>query len=114
MKSSTLTACLVAAMAVAGSFAASAQTVSAQAEAQIVAQPDANAALAQHDRNAPKPINEERCLRETGTLIKQRDKNGKPACIQQAPGRSYSSDDISRTGQADLADALRQLDTSIH
>lgn len=120
MKSSTLTRCLVAALAIAGSFAATAQTVSAQADAQadanaqIAAQPDANATLAQQDQNPSKPLNEERCLRETGTLIKQRDKNGKPACIQQAPGRSYSNEDISRTGQTDLADALRQLDTSIH
>ncbi len=120
MKTSTLTRCLVAVLAIAGSFAATAQTVSAQADAQvdastqIAAQPDANAAIAQQDQNAPKPLSEERCLRETGTLIKRRDKDGKPACIQQVPGRSYSNEDISRTGQTDLADALRQLDTSIH
>lgn len=114
MKPSTLTTALVAVLAVAASFAAGAQTAAVQADANTpVAQVDAQAqAVAQTD--TPKPLNQERCLRETGSLIRQRDKDGKPACIQQVPGRSYSSEDIQRTGQADLADALRTLDSSIY
>ena len=117
MKPSTLTTCLVAVLAVAGSFAASAQTATVQADvdsAAPAAQVDAQAQVQAGDAPKAEPLSESRCLRETGTLIKQRDKDGKRACIQQAPGRSYSNEDISRTGETDLADALRHLDTSIH
>lgn len=53
---------------------------------------------------------ERHCIRHTGTRLKVRDKNG---CIATAPGRSYSRDDIERTGETDVADALRRLDPSI-
>jgi hypothetical protein len=37
----------------------------------------------------------------------------KPGECSAAPGRSYSQDDILRTGQTDVAHALQQLDPSI-
>lgn len=50
------------------------------------------------------------CIRNTGTRLRARDKNG---CIANAPGRSYGRDDIERTGDTELADALQRLDPSI-
>lgn len=117
MKPSILTTCLVAVLAVAGSVAANAQTVADQAAV------DASAPEAQHDPSAqsqanadrqPERLSDTRCLRETGSLIKQRDKDGKRACIQQAPGRAYTGEDIRRTGQNNLADALRTLDSAVY
>ena len=49
------------------------------------------------------------CIKETGSRIKRKDKNG---CNGLA-GRSYDNDDISRTGATDIGDALRMLDPSI-
>ena len=37
----------------------------------------------------------------------------KPKC-NGSPGRSYTQDDIRRTGAIDLADALRRLDPAVH
>lgn len=58
----------------------------------------------------PDPRAERNCIRHTGTRMKVRDRDG---CIAIAPGRSYSRDDIERTGETDVADALRRLDPSI-
>ena len=53
--------------------------------------------------------NDSHCLRETGTRIIRKDKN---ACVNAA-GKSYSNDDIRRTGATDVGDALQLLDPSI-
>jgi len=53
---------------------------------------------------------ERHCIRNTGTRMRVRDKNG---CIANAPGRSYSRSDIERTGDTNIADALQRLDPSI-
>lgn len=53
---------------------------------------------------------ERHCIRDTGTRLRARDKNG---CISSAPGRSYGHDDIERTGETDVASALQHLDPSI-
>ncbi|PZO08493.1 MAG: hypothetical protein DCF27_08500 [Lysobacteraceae bacterium] len=45
------------------------------------------------------------CVRETGTRIDKRDKNG----CTGAPGESYSREDINRSGAIDTADAIRKL-----
>ncbi|HEY5803185.1 MAG TPA: hypothetical protein VIT90_05795 [Lysobacter sp.] len=102
-------------------FAASAQTVAEPAQPpsdpQIAAQADlgqADALAANQspgdDIDQPPRFN---CLQYTGSRIRSADrKTGKPACNQQ-PGRTYGRDDIARTGQTDLADALRHLDPSI-
>lgn len=53
------------------------------------------------------------CLRYTGSRIRTAErKNGRPPCVQ-GPGRSFSRTDLNRTGQVDIADALRHLDPSI-
>jgi Ni/Co efflux regulator RcnB len=50
-----------------------------------------------------------KCMRETGSHIVRKDKR---ACVN-APGDSYSREDIDRTGARDVADALRLLDPSV-
>lgn len=50
------------------------------------------------------------CLRETGTRIQRRDR--KDQCVN-ANGRSYTREDLDRTGDVNLADALRRLDPAI-
>ncbi|MEL1265104.1 hypothetical protein [Pseudoxanthomonas putridarboris] len=57
-----------------------------------------------------KSLADENCVRKTGTRIAQRD--GKQRCTS-LPGRSYSKEDLDRTGHTNLADALRTLDPSI-
>ena len=51
-------------------------------------------------------INDPNCLTETGSLVAS-----KSSC--RGYGRSYSSDDIDRTGKTTAADALGLLDPSI-
>ena len=70
-------------------------------------------------------LDDRNCLRYTGSYIvaseNQRNarqaaasgKNAKPVCNGSA-GRSYSQDDIRRTGATDIADALRKLDPAVH
>ena len=95
-------------------FAASAQTVavSADAEAQAGDMPAQDAGERVSDRN---------CLRHTGSRITahanakadaRKDKS-KRACAPLS-GRSYTREDIDRTGAIDIADALRRLDPSVH
>ena len=64
-----------------------------------------------------------RCLRHTGSIItasrNQRDETrarGKPVKPRCAPvaGRSWSREDIERTGVTDLGTALRMLDPAVH
>lgn len=53
------------------------------------------------------------CLRETGSRIKPRkNANGERPCLPLA-GRSYSRDDVQRTGKTDVSEALRVLDPTI-
>lgn len=67
-------------------------------------------------------VTDRTCLRETGSRIRTStatDTRGsetdadRRGCLG-ANGRSYSRDDIRRTGEVDLGDALRRLDPSIH
>ncbi|HET9389835.1 MAG TPA: hypothetical protein VFO44_09330 [Steroidobacteraceae bacterium] len=48
------------------------------------------------------------CIRDTGSRLPA----NPPGC-QNVAGRSYSQDDIDRTGQTDAANALRMLDPSV-
>lgn len=94
-------------------FVASAQNTS------VALGVDANAGDAQVDARAATDASVDRpfCLRETGSQIttrynsrrEERDKQ----CVS-AHGRAYSREDIDRTGETDIADALRKLDPSIH
>ncbi|MDO4709041.1 MAG: hypothetical protein Q4B94_04355 [Pseudomonadota bacterium] len=81
-------------------------TVDAQPSAPAQRQPDASV----------------HCLRHTGSRIQRmrtarqrRDSQNtdKNDCVMLA-GRSYSREDIERTGALDLLDALRKLDPAIH
>jgi len=105
-------------------FGASAQTVSTDTQAQVQTAPAqtdvtvaADAQIASSDTQTASAATEKRasnvgCVKDTGTNIRPRDpKTGKPLCI--GPGRSYTREQIDRTGQTDLADALRRLDPSV-
>lgn len=52
------------------------------------------------------------CIRYTGTRISSRKRDGGDCVI--ASGRVYSREDLDRTGQTDIADALRMLDPAIY
>lgn len=67
------------------------------------------------------PLSERNCLRQTGSRIvahanARADELKDPSKRRCAPvsGRSYSRDDIDRTGQTNVADALRMLDPSVN
>jgi hypothetical protein len=60
--------------------------------------------------DAKPPLSEANCVRKTGSRIRQRD--AKTACTGQ-PGRSYSKDELDRTGHTNLGDALRALDPAV-
>ena len=80
-------------------------------------------ASAQTDAKKP-PMSDAYCLRHTGTRITSRaadkaDANaattGKSrTCSNGAIGRAYTRDDLDRTGDINLADAVRKLDPAIH
>lgn len=70
----------------------------------------AHEGAAQADARDEKRASNTHCLRETGTRIAPRD--GKGRCLPHA-GRSYSKDDLDRTGEINLADALRRLDPAV-
>lgn len=58
------------------------------------------------------------CLRGTGSRITlaqnaRAEKDGKPQRCAPAFGRVYTREDLDRTGQNDIYDALRMLDPSI-
>lgn len=92
-------------------FAASAQGVPS-ASPQIAAPSDAVANDAQAGQKQTQELRAADCLTQTGTRIRTRDpKTGKVNC--QGPGRSYSRDELDRTGEVDLADALRRIDPSV-
>lgn len=70
--------------------------------------PQANTtAPTQKAATPPKP-GDPNCIRNTGSMIPA--KHG--GCLP-VPGRSYSRDDIQRTGSPTLGPALRQLDPSV-
>ena len=98
-------------------------TATAQAaEPQATPAADTTAA-AQADAKKP-PVSDAYCLRHTGTRITSRaaTKAGANAatapksrtCSNGAIGRAYTRDDLDRTGDVNLADALRKLDPAIH
>ncbi|MFS8063275.1 MAG: hypothetical protein ACMG5Z_01680 [Luteimonas sp.] len=98
-------------------FAASAQNVG------VTTQPTVQDDL--HSDIATRDVRDHTCLRETGSLIatarNQRDM--RRARAQHEPtvevkcseyGRAYTQEEIRRTGSLNLADALRQLDPTVH
>lgn len=118
---------LLAGVIACAAFAASAQTpatsvaTDASAQAQLAGDTDVDGnfdskATPQIDRN---------CLRQTGSRIvatrnasrnsaaRDRDTKSGHRCVA-ANGRVYSREDLDRTGETDIADALRKLDPSIY
>lgn len=76
-----------------------AQSLAAPAFAQSSAQPSAQQAARPNDRN---------CIRDTGSRIPVK----KGRCLP-VTGRSYSQQDLLRTGRPNLGEALQQLDPRI-
>ena len=52
------------------------------------------------------------CLQYTGSRLIRADSKGRKCA--NATGRSYSKEDIDRTGALDLRDAIRRLDPAVH
>lgn len=95
------------------------QAATDTADQQTAGQAEAARTVAAQDHDA-------NCLRYTGSLVvasenQRNERKGtssdagaaKPKCNGSA-GRSYTQDDIRRTGAIDLADALRRLDPAVH
>lgn len=112
---------LLLASLLASAFAVSAQAVTLAASVETGAQAQA-ASDATADPSAKQQV-DRNCLRHTGSRIvaranaprstrERKDKLGQ-RCVA-ASGRVYSRDDIERTGEIDIADALRKLDPAIH
>lgn len=119
----------LASLLVTGAFAASAQTVATSVAVDTTAQApaaelNADVSLAAED----KPEIDRYCLQHTGSRIVARPDTARRNTSRSAAranldknrpclssfGRVYSREDIERTGEIDLADALRKLDPSIH
>ena len=63
---------------------------------------------------AKEPLSDRFCLRETGSrIVARQNANGQKRCNAMA-GRAYTREDLDRTGQINIADALRTLDASVH
>lgn len=78
------------------------------------AEPEEQATSTRADRAK---ASERFCIQDTGSRIvahrNARNKKERADCVA-AGGRVYTREDIERTGDADLADALRRLDPSIY
>ena len=104
-------------------LAALAFTAIAQAAEPQANTPSDPTANAQADAKKP-PVSDAYCLRHTGTRITSRTADRANAnaatagksrtCSNGAIGRAYTREDLDRTGDINLADALRKLDPSIH
>lgn len=79
------------------------------------AQPQAaDPSEARKEAEAKKPAHSDSyCLQDTGTRISSRSDKGRQRNCS-AIGRSYTRDDLRRTGAIDVADALRKLDPAVH
>jgi hypothetical protein len=81
---------------------------------QVQATAQATASVPQDEARKP-DANDRYCLRHTGTRIAMRTDRRKPrACTNAAFGRGYSREDLDRTGEIDIAAALRKLDPAIY
>lgn len=103
-----LAACLMAATAQAQSPASTPEPAPAPTADRVVE--TAPSATPPSETEEKPRLSEANCVRQTGSRIRQRD--AKTACNGQ-PGRSYSKDELDRTGHTNLADALRTLDPSV-
>ena len=96
-------------------FTASAQTAESAASV-----PDASPATVaaseapanQHKVEVKDEVNDRNCLKHTGSRLIRADSKGRKCAI--ASGRSYTKEDIDRTGAFDLHEAIRRLDPAVH
>lgn len=75
---------------------------------------DQAAQEASQDRTAKHSRNDRNCLRDTGSRIPVRDddRRGRRDC-KPGVGRVYDREDLMRTGETDIGEALERLDPSI-
>lgn len=79
-----------------------------------------DARIAAQDEAKKADASDAYCLRQTGTRIARRAEtrdaraDGKKSRSCGAIGRAYTRADMDRTGEINIADALRKLDPSIH
>ena len=95
-------------------FTAAAQTAPQTAPEQTT--PAAEAATATQTEAKKPDMHDAYCLRHTGTRITSRtDPAGtrKGRACANAIGRSYTREELDRTGEINIADALRKLDPAI-
>ncbi len=95
----------------ASAFAAGAQSPVPVDSAAPVTDSAAQAA-AQDKRTGEDKLADRNCLKQTGSRVIRADSRGRKCA--NGPGRSYTKEDLDRTGATDLAEALRKLDPSIH
>lgn len=96
-------------------FAASAQTAApAQPTDPQTADPAPTETSAKQDKADAKKDEwaDRNCLQYTGSRLIRADSKGRKCA--NATGRSYSKEDIDRTGALDLRDAIRRLDPAVH
>lgn len=93
-------------------FAETPPQASAAALDATPAAPSAEPAVVAPAKLVKPSVADRRCLRETGSRIPARRGLRRDACLP-GNGRSYSREDLERTGEVDIADALRRLDPSI-
>jgi hypothetical protein len=88
-------------------FAAVAQAAEPQAN------PVADTTQVTQDEAKKPDLDDRYCLRQTGTRIGSRNTSSKDQKCTGAMGRSYTREDLERTGDVNIADALRKLDPAI-
>ncbi len=92
--------------------AATTAVAPATAEAPAAAAPKEGVKEAEKADQKAKPKSTTYCSPATGSLLRKPAKNGCTASAQ--PLRTYSQDDLQRTGEIKISQALRKLDTSIY
>ena len=95
-------------------FAASAQTAAPAPPTDPQTDPATTETSAKQDKADAKKdeLADRNCLKYTGSRLIRADSKGRKCA--NATGRSYSKEDIDRTGALDLRDALRRLDPAVH
>jgi hypothetical protein len=84
----------------------------AEKSADNTAAPKEEAKEAEKPAAKAKPKSSALCARSTGSILRPSPKSGCTASTQ--PMRTFTQDDIARTGEMNVASALRKLDPSIH
>ena len=98
-------------------FAVAAQTTPEPADPAMPEQADRRAGKTWADNERADARVDRFCLKETGSRIpvaKRVSSHREHRRCTGANGRVYTREEIERTGEVDLAEALRRLDPSIH